>query len=142
LALWLMASVILAAPAFAQAVTFQPEGPYATGTTNPVDIVRGDGDLDLATVSVSCPLTPAAPCVTIFKNDGSGNYSTAPTQLTGLPAGANNPTSIDRGDFNGDGKPDIVVTDTSTTPGKVYVFLNTNSTPGDISSPSAWAWGP
>jgi hypothetical protein len=79
LAVPLAAFLMLAAPAFAQAVTFQPQVnyPMAGSIPNPADIVRADfdldGDLDLATANSGS--------VTIFQNDSHGVYSTAPTTL-------------------------------------------------------------
>jgi len=108
----------------------QLSGTFSSGGAVPGPIVaadfNGDGKLDLAVVNgaVLDPFTPGN--VTVFFGDGHGAFTLAHTYSAGAW-----PSSIAVADLNGDGKPDLVVTDRGGDPsvspraaGAVYVFLN------------------
>ncbi len=93
-------------------------GPIATGDFN------GDGNLDLV-VAIGFDLDT----VQILTGDGTGINFAATTPPT--PAGLG-PNSLAVADFNGDGKPDIAVTDGASNAGSgnmVALLLNESSTP-------------
>ncbi|WP_170139472.1 FG-GAP-like repeat-containing protein [Larkinella arboricola] len=83
--------------------------------------LNGDGKSDLAVVTY----TEAAQKVVVLMGTGTGTFTpSASYALNGLPA------SIEIADFNGDGKPDLAVTDRQigeNPKGQVEVFLNTGS---------------
>ncbi|KOY86713.1 hypothetical protein AD998_11655 [bacterium 336/3] len=80
-----------------------------------------DSDLDL-TIAKRGAITQS---LVFYTNDGVGNFSSA-TQVD-----VNNPGAIALGDFNIDGRPDVVVS--SSTGDANYIFLNTSL--GGISNP-------
>jgi FG-GAP-like repeat/FG-GAP repeat len=83
-------------------------GGFAVGDLN------GDGRPDLATVSSGTPITAS-----VFLNSGDSGFEPRrdyPGTINGVPS------AIAIGDFNGDGKPDLVATDAAG--GRVAVFLN------------------
>ena len=87
--------------------TFQPHVDYATGAP-PLSLAVGDfnGD-DKADVAVTLysesPLYASS--VSVLRGNGDGTFQTHMDYPTG-----DNPTSVAIGDFNGDGRPDLVVT--------------------------------
>ena len=102
--------------------TFSPPVGYANGGVIGLMILLrdfdGDGDLDMTTNLRS------AGSIAVWANDGTGTFPNTPDYFV-VPS-----QSMAAGDLNDDGKPDLVVTDlTSTT---MNVLFNT-STPGAIS---------
>ncbi|MEZ2343664.1 DUF4347 domain-containing protein, partial [Microcoleus sp.] len=107
----------------ATAPTFSPEVPFTTGTT-PVSVsigdINGDGKPDLAVANL--------------------NNGTASILLNTTPTGATTPTfatkvdfvsgtgpeSVSIGDINGDGKPDLALTNLNN--GTASILLNTTAT--------------
>jgi len=85
-------------------------GPLITVTTAPVAIAtgdfNGDGHLDLMVASAGSPLIGQPSKLSLLVNNGSGAFSVAST-IT-LPSSAD---ELVVGDFNGDGHPDVAVTE-------------------------------
>lgn len=78
--------------------------------------VNGDGKVDLISVN------PNGSLLTIFTNDGSGNFSIALT-----PAMTGNPESVVAADVNGDGQTDLICANTGAN--TISVLLNTSNQP-------------
>ena len=108
----------------------QLSGTFPAGGTIPGAIVaadfNGDGKLDLAVANaaIQYPFTPGN--LTVFFGDGHGGFTLSHTYSAG-----NWPRGLAVADLNGDGKPDLVVTDYGGDPnvtprpaGAVYIFLN------------------
>ena len=90
--------------------TFQSEVAYPTGSAPyavAVGDFNGDGKLDLA-VANGCTNCPFGGSVSILLGKGDGTFQTHVDYATG-----NNPGAIAVGDFNGDGKLDLSVVNTS-----------------------------
>ena len=123
------------------------------GISHPSADLDGDGDVDLAVSTEGTSTDRAGGKLVFLQNDGSGSFSVPAAEtlplLTAADTANPNTVSVGRGlvaqDVNGDGKPDLVVADAgqgqsnppgpsrSNAPGWVLVYLNTNTTPGDIS---------
>ncbi|WP_363321613.1 FG-GAP-like repeat-containing protein, partial [Polycladomyces subterraneus] len=94
-----------------------PTSPFSTGGSGPFNITtadfNGDGKPDLAVTNQS------SDTVSVFLGNGAGGFTPAP----GSPfsSGGNRPTGITTADFNGDGKPDLAVTNANSN--TVSVFL-------------------
>jgi hypothetical protein len=78
--------------------------------------LNGDGKPDLAVANEG---GGKGGVVSVLLGNGDGTFQAAQNTSTG----ANGPTSIAVDDFNGDGKPDLVIAFFGTTPGTVSVFL-------------------
>jgi uncharacterized protein (TIGR03437 family) len=111
------------------ATGLQLSGTFPSNGAAPGGIVaadfNGDGKLDLAVVNAPSDDRATAGNLTVFLGGGNGAFQLARTYSAGSL-----PTGVAVADLNGDGKPDLVVTDRSdpfVTPraaGAVYVFLN------------------
>jgi uncharacterized protein (TIGR03437 family) len=111
------------------AAGLQLSGTFSSGGAAPGPIVaadfNGDGKLDLAVVNAPSDDRTTPGNLSVFFGDGNGNFQLAHTYSAGSL-----PSSLAAADLNGDGKPDLVVTDESDpyvnprAPGAVYVFLN------------------
>jgi hypothetical protein len=90
--------------------TFQPAVPYPSGGTDSDSVAvgdfNGDGKLDLV-VANECAIGRSCPngSVSVLLGNGDGTFEPAVTYLTGGPF----TDSVAVGDFNGDGKLDLVV---------------------------------
>jgi hypothetical protein len=97
-----------------------PGSPFPVGS-EPLSVAvgdfNGDGKPDLATANYSDG------SVTVLLGNGAGGFTAAP--YSPLPAG-NGPQSVAVGDFNGDGKPDLAISNVESD--NVTVLLNI--TPG------------
>jgi uncharacterized protein (TIGR03437 family) len=111
------------------ATGLQLSGTFSSGGAVPGPIVaadfNGDGKPDLAVVNAPSDDRTTPGNLTIFFGAGNGAFQLAHTYSAGSL-----PSRVAVADLNGDGKPDLVVTDQSdpfVTPrvnGSVYVFLN------------------
>jgi FG-GAP-like repeat/Abnormal spindle-like microcephaly-assoc'd, ASPM-SPD-2-Hydin/FG-GAP repeat len=95
---------------------FTPASSPVTGVDHPRSVVvgdfNGDGKLDLATAN------HASNTVSILLGDGRGNFTLAASPALGdVPGSAAAPLSVAVGDFNGDGKLDVVTSSQVLSPG-------------------------
>jgi VCBS repeat-containing protein len=97
--------------------TFQPQVTYPTGH-NPISVaigdLNGDGKPDLVVADDDTPVG----AVSVLLGNGNGTFQ----PQTSYPTGPG-PTSIAIGDFNRDGRPDIVATNGSFESNSVSVLL-------------------
>ncbi len=104
--------------------TFQAGTRYGAGI-GPSSVVVGDfnrdGTPDLAVTNCgSLIYWPGSMTVSVLMGKGDGTFAAAQTYFAG-----NEPTSVSVGDFNGDGYPDLAITNGSgPDPGSVTILLN------------------
>lgn len=79
--------------------------PNAALDVTPVD-VDGDGDLDV----VASAAVSGERHVAVYRNDGSGTFSTRTTHDLGFHTDSLNPVWLDTGDLDADGDADVVAT--------------------------------
>ena len=120
------------------------DGTLRTTTTNlvlpsaadfAVGDFNGDGKLDLA--ATTNPTDPSRDPVAIYLGNGDGSFRAPVTYAAG-----NGPIDLEVGDFNGDGRPDIVAVDTPTanqTSSVVSLLLNRGD--GTFAAPVAYNLG-
>lgn len=87
--------------------TFQNQVTYATGkgpTAVAVGDFNGDGKQDLVVTNTNLAVADTPGAVNVLLGNGNGTFQNQVTYATG-----NNPLSVAVGDFNGDGKQDLVV---------------------------------
>ena len=106
--------------------TFQPARNFAAngGQSVAVGDFNGDGVQDLAVADYNLNNVPGSDTVSVLLGNGGGTFQPARTFAT---AGMN-PVTVAVGDFNGDGRPDLAVTNSANTssgavPGNVSVLL-------------------
>lgn len=87
----------------------------------------GDGRVDMAVANAS----PGS--VSVFQNTGSAGTVSYTEVLPGSLSAGNSPRSVAIADIDGDGKPDLVVTDPTSSPARIHVFRNTSSGSGNFS---------
>jgi hypothetical protein len=117
---------------------------YPTGV-QPVAIkaadVNGDGKLDLLTANYGAALSPGTQGLSVLLQGAPGSFLAPVHYDTGYRA-----TALAVGDLNGDGKPDVVVTNSGLPgdPGSVSVLLQDAVTPGTLLPATNYrgAWGP
>jgi len=103
--------------------TFQNQVTYVTGK-GPYSVAvgdfNGDGKLDLVVTNTDLAVANAPGAVNVLLGNGNGTFQNQVTYATG-----NNPLSVAVGDFNGDGKLDLVVAnyDAFTSTNTVSVLL-------------------
>ena len=100
--------------------TISSGSPFTVGsgaTTVAVGDLNADGFLDFVTAN------PSASTVTVMRGDGTGNAFIS--SVINLPNGSS-PSGVVIDDFNGDGKPDLAVTESNS--GFVAVLLGNNDT--------------
>jgi hypothetical protein len=104
--------------------TFQPAivyrtGGYAFAPSVAVADVNGDGQSDLIIADWRCGSTGFDGCVSVLLGNGASTFQTA--QIYG--SGGSDAEEIVVADVNGDGKPDLVVTNGGGSPSTVGVLL-------------------
>lgn len=90
--------------------------------------LNGDGNLDIVVANYN--LTPSGGSVSVLLGNGDGTFQPAVTYATGANT---NPVAIAVGDLNGDGNPDLVVSDNN---GSMLVFLNKGN--GTFGNPTSY----
>lgn len=107
--------------------TFQTRLDYAAGP-NPNWVATGDfnqdGNVDLAVVNSNCPSYPSCgpSTIAIVLGNGDGSFEVPSFYSTGTDT---DPYSVAVADLNGDGKPDLAVTNYAT--GTVSIMLNSGN---------------
>ncbi len=106
--------------------TFQPAVPYATGTSHrgTVADLDGDGDDDIVVAAGVAGSSGTFPSVTVLRGNGDGTFQFMEKYVAGF-----DPQDVAVGDFDGDGRMDLVVPNVNDTsypaPGTVAVVLGT-----------------
>jgi hypothetical protein len=116
-------STVLTVTAVAQTISYVNGATFSTGGTNPEGIVvadfNGDGKLDLAVSNIGNNT------VDVFLNDGSGNFAAPIVTTVQITNGLG---SLSVGDFNEDGKADLVVATISGPQANIVLLGNGDGT--------------
>ena len=123
---------------------FAPAVDYATGI-QPVAIkaadLNGDGKLDLLTANYGAASSPGTNGLSVLFQGAPGTFAAPVHYATGYRS-----TALAVADLNGDGKADVVVTNSGLPgdPGSVSVFLQNPTTAGTLLAPTNYqgVWGP
>ena len=102
---------------------------YPTGFNSSSVVVgdfNGDGKLDLAVPNADIGDNPVAPSIMILLGNGDGTFQPKADYAAGT-----NPSSVAVGDFNGDGRLDMVAADTTNSAASVLLQ------PGLVTGPNA-----
>jgi len=131
--------LLLATAGAAQAQQFAPVSTYASGGTAPYGLatgdVNGDGRPDLVTIN-STSFTVA---VLLGSSSTPGTFGAPTTYASGGSGGTAGAISVALGDVNGDGRLDVVAT--NTTNSTVGVLLNSATTPGTFGPAVVYSTG-
>ncbi|HTQ54408.1 MAG TPA: FG-GAP-like repeat-containing protein [Bryobacteraceae bacterium] len=123
-------------PQFAAPLAFSSGGPNPTGIA--AADFDGDGNLDLALAN-SGVYSDSVGNLVLFKGDGHGNFTQTATFNSLGPA----PAVVVAADLNGDGRPDLVVSDAGSsdpiTDSGLYVLLNKGN--GSFGAPTEYLQG-
>ncbi|RZK61373.1 MAG: VCBS repeat-containing protein, partial [Hymenobacter sp.] len=126
-----------AGAAQAQAVAFAPVAAYTSGGMNPYGLavgdVNGDGRPDLVTINSVSYMVAVLPGSTT----SPGTFGGPATYASGGNTG--NALSVALGDVNGDGRLDVVATNTDN--GTVSVLLNLATAPGTFGPATVYSTG-
>jgi hypothetical protein len=115
---------------------FGPQPPPFGGGSGPYSIAAGDFDGDgIPDLAVANLLFSK---FVIYRGDGTGNFTVSYKSSTA--AGGTSPVFIATGDFDGNGTPDLVVTNYETN--SVSVFLNQYSPSSAVSTPAITSVSP
>ncbi len=104
--LYIAAEITQGQDQFAPVAYYNTEANGRTGSLATIGDVNGDGHADIATVNYEADYSGGS--LSLFWGDGTGAFSfgsTVPTSVVDV-----NPTTVSIGDFNGDGRPDLVTT--------------------------------
>jgi len=110
-------------------------GPILDGGAEPSAMVAGrfgDGHIDLIVADKGDPFTGAGQGLTVFQDDGPGQF-----QLSGTIAVGSGPSALVAGDFNGDGVLDLAVAEANSN--DVSVLLNNGH--GTFQAPESYSVG-
>jgi hypothetical protein len=125
---------VLLNPVFSPTFLAQSAIDYPTGV-QPVALkavdLNGDGRLDLLTANYGASLTPGTQGLSVLIQGAPGTFQAPVHYTTGYRA-----TALAVGDLNGDGKLDVIVTNSGLPgdPGSVSVLLQNLATPGVLLS--------
>jgi hypothetical protein len=115
--------------------TFEPAASYDSGGYQAVSValgdVNGDGNPDLVVANEFCTLNCENGSVSVLLGNGDGTFQAAVSYSSGGYAAY----SVAMGDVNGDGKPDLAVTNDSSN-GLVSVLLHIKPTTSTLISSS------
>jgi Calx-beta domain/FG-GAP-like repeat len=112
--------------------SFNPAVNYAAGT-DPTDVLTADFNNDsVLDVAVA---NSGGGSVSVLLGNANGTFQGAITSPTGSPTG-NQPSSLAVGDFNGDGKPDLVTADDHWASTDVTVLLGNGN--GTFGAPTSY----
>jgi uncharacterized protein (TIGR03437 family) len=113
---WSRTAIVDQGPVFQVQRLTMPPGSVSFPKTIPIDF-DSDGNTDLLVCQNVWSTADALPCAA-FRNDGKGNFTDVTKQVLGPnPPRFETPRDFCIADFNGDGRPDVFITDTGECPG-------------------------